>query len=104
MHFGEPPAGVTEQIAEARERLAHVEAALEKALLGVARGQRDVVGRGVFGIGVNLVEIARQPGEGDDVGLGDRPAGRAQLHADLEVFKIQAFGLIDKFGHRFLIR
>jgi hypothetical protein len=52
---------------------------------------------------VNLVEIARQPGEGDDVGLGDRPAGRAQLHADLEVFKIQAFGLIHKLSHVLLI-
>jgi hypothetical protein len=30
-------------------------------------------------------------------------AGRAQLHADLEVFKIQAFGLIHKLSHVLLI-
>jgi len=70
----------------------------------VGHAPAEGIGRGILGVGVNLVEITRQPGESDDVGLGDRPAGRAQLHADLKVLKIQALGLVDKVGHGFLMR
>ena len=65
----------------------------------VGHALAEGVGRGVDGVGVNLVVVTRQPGEGHDVGLGNRPAGRAQPRADAEVLKIQSFGLVDKLSH-----
>jgi len=58
-------------------------------------------GRGlaVFGVGVDLVEIARQTGKGHDVAFGDRTAGRDHFLASLELFKVQAVWGRER-GHR----
>ena len=46
----------------------------------------------VLGVGVQHVVVAAEPGEDDDVRLGDGPAGRGELLAELEIFEAYALG------------
>jgi hypothetical protein len=41
----------------------------------------------VFGVGVEDVVVAGEPGEDDDVGLGDGPSGKGELLADGEILE-----------------
>jgi hypothetical protein len=37
----------------------------------------------VFGVGVEDVVVAGEPGEDDDVGVGDGPSGRGELDGEI---------------------
>jgi hypothetical protein len=43
-------------------------------------------------VGVQGVEVAGDPCERDEVGLGDRPAGRLEAEADLDVLEVVGAG------------